>query len=93
MNQLNIAIIGRTHTGKSSFLNGFRGIANNDPQAAITGAGVNPTHVRTDNQRFVIQTEDSLQINLFDINGFSDHLDTDVETQLITLREKCRVVT
>ena len=54
---------------------------------------MNPTHVRTDNQKFVIQTEDSLQINLFDINGFSDHLDTDVETQLITLREKCRVVT
>jgi GTPase SAR1 family protein len=91
-NMLNIAVIGKTKAGKSSFINAFRGITNDHPDAAKTGIGVNPTNVAANNQKFVIKDDDdSFQINLFDIKGFSDNNDTEVEPQLDEIKKACNI--
>lgn len=77
--EINIAVIGKTGTGKSSFINAFRNLENNDKDAAKAGSAANPTPCRIDPYR---KEEKQMKINLFDFNGFSDSNDTKLEIQL-----------
>ena len=90
-NSLNIAVIGKTIAGKSSFINAFRGLKNDDPRAAIVGAGVNPTRIDANNQKFTVNVGTDFEINFFDIEGFSDIKDTKVEPQLEKIKQNCNI--
>ena len=77
---LNVAVIGKTGSGKSSFLNAFRNIKNTHRDAARVGAGVNPTLV--DREKFIVDAG----INLYDLKGFFDNQGTNVEEELNKVR-------
>ena len=91
MNSLNIAVIGKTEAGKSSFINAFRSKKNDDPEGARVGFGVNPTRVDPNNQIFTEKVDQNFEINLFDIEGFSDIKDTKVEPQLDKIKKNCGI--
>ncbi|RNA29242.1 interferon-inducible GTPase -like protein [Brachionus plicatilis] len=87
---LNIAIIGKTGSGKSSFLNAFRGISNNEVNAARVSANAEgcPVHIEEAKFQHIIKKENiEYLINFFDTIGFQDSNNTNIEKFLNELKK------
>ena len=88
---LNIAIVGRTGTGKSSFINAFRKVLNNQQNAAKEGANTKETEIKIKEAKLehnVTVNNMEVTINFFDTKGFMDNNNTDVEVFLQELKKE-----
>ncbi|RNA25343.1 interferon-inducible GTPase 5-like [Brachionus plicatilis] len=86
---LNVAIIGKTGSGKSSFLNAFRGISNNEKNSAKVGADPKGTLIEIEKSKFEhkIQKENiEFTINFYDTIGFQDNNNSNIEDFLFELK-------
>ncbi|CAF0705992.1 unnamed protein product [Brachionus calyciflorus] len=93
MNQkavLNIAVIGRTGSGKSTFINAFRGLGNNNVDSAVAGERAHGIRVEIYESKFeynVISDNKQVTINFFDTNGFMDDKGSNLKEIESELRE------
>ncbi len=95
---LNIAVIGKTGVGKSSFINAFRQLtfrygdeAKNIAKqgACIKGVHVDVSEVKYEHKSKIDNVE--IKINFFDSMGFMDIDKTNIQTFLIQIGEKHKI--